>query len=254
MGAHQLFRDGNGLAYLFYGPLAPGTASASSANAILFGEPPITPEEEDLFGESVAAAGDVDGDGFDDVIVAASNNRAGGVRAGRAYVFRGPLAGPIQAEAADRTFTGAAENLLGTSLAPVGDLNGDGAGEVFIGAPGVFESGVVEYAGVFHGRTPTNGAPSPETQSTALRLSDASPNPLAHSTRITVAVTRGQAVRVDLVDALGRSVAVLFEGSMRPGETRLLEIDAAGLAGGVYVVRASGETSTVATRVVVRSD
>ena len=43
----------------------------------------------DLFGNSVASAGDVNNDGFDDLIVGAFDNDAGGTNAGRAYVFSG---------------------------------------------------------------------------------------------------------------------------------------------------------------------
>ena len=43
----------------------------------------------DLFGLSVASAGDVNNDGFDDLIVGASFNDAGGTDAGRAYVYLG---------------------------------------------------------------------------------------------------------------------------------------------------------------------
>ena len=47
------------------------------------------PAENDNFGSSVASAGDIDNDGFDDLFVGASNNDAGGFVAGRAYVFSG---------------------------------------------------------------------------------------------------------------------------------------------------------------------
>jgi hypothetical protein len=45
--------------------------------------------KEDTFGRHVAGAGDVDGDGYADVIVGAPGNDAGGKGAGRAYVFSG---------------------------------------------------------------------------------------------------------------------------------------------------------------------
>lgn len=43
----------------------------------------------DQFGSHAAGAGDVNGDGFADVIVGAPNNSANGAKAGRAYVFSG---------------------------------------------------------------------------------------------------------------------------------------------------------------------
>ena len=46
-------------------------------------------KKEDNFGQHVAGAGDVDGDGFADVIIGAPNNSAGGKDAGRAYIYSG---------------------------------------------------------------------------------------------------------------------------------------------------------------------
>ena len=45
--------------------------------------------KDDVFGRHVAPAGDVDGDGYDDVLIGAPGNGAGGKEAGRAYVFSG---------------------------------------------------------------------------------------------------------------------------------------------------------------------
>ena len=135
VGAHQLFRTGNGKGYVFHGPLPAGVIPASEADAIFLGEPPVV-EEEDLFGEAVASAGDVNGDGLDDVLVAASNNNVGGTRAGRAYLFLSPLSGTIPAATANRIFTGREGHLLGTALAPLGDLSEDGLDDFLIGAPG----------------------------------------------------------------------------------------------------------------------
>jgi hypothetical protein len=128
VGADQLFNQGTGKAYVFYGPLA-GNIQAADAGAILIGE-----AAQDGFGISVSGAGDFNGDGFDDVIVGAWDNDGGGGRSGRAYTFFGPLAGTIAGADADFNVTGAPSDELGMSVA-VGDLNGDGVGDLIIGAP-----------------------------------------------------------------------------------------------------------------------
>jgi hypothetical protein len=148
-GAHQLFSNGAGRAYLFHGPLE-GAIAAASADAILLGEV-SSPQEGDLFGQSVASAGDTDGDGRDDVLVGAPSNATGGVRAGRVYLFHGPLSGTVQASAADRVFTGSEFDLFGSSVAAAGDANADGLADLMAGAPTFFGENKLGYAAVFFG-------------------------------------------------------------------------------------------------------
>ncbi|MEZ6197218.1 MAG: integrin alpha [Planctomycetota bacterium] len=84
----------------------------------------------DRFGWSVDGAGDVDGDGSDDLIVGA-NYHAGsaGIQQGRAYVFTGS-SGTLY-----RMYDGeAVSDLYGSAVSSAGDLDGDGRDEVVIGA------------------------------------------------------------------------------------------------------------------------
>ena len=77
--------------------------------------------------------GDVNGDGYADVIVGARLNDAGGTNAGRAYVFYG---GSGADSLADLTLTGAAAgDQFGMSVGSAGDFNGDGKSDVLVGAP-----------------------------------------------------------------------------------------------------------------------
>ncbi|MEO6695147.1 MAG: FG-GAP-like repeat-containing protein [Ignavibacteria bacterium] len=88
----------------------------------------------DEYGRSVSNAGDVNGDGFDDVIIGAAHNNAGGINAGRAYIYFG---GTVINTAVDVILTGAAvNNYLGASVSSAGDVNSDGYDDVIVGAYG----------------------------------------------------------------------------------------------------------------------
>ena len=71
-------------------------------------------------------------------------------------------------------------------------------------------------------------------------LSAPVPNPARGDARVTLSLDAPQAVRVTVVDVLGRTVAVLADGPLA-GDAAFT-VDAAALAPGVYAVRAEGET------------
>ncbi len=84
------------------------------------------------FGISVSTAGDVNGDGYDDVIVGAKNNDKAGSNSGAAYVFYG---GYYMDSVYDARMTGeSADDLFGGSVSGAGDVNGDGYDDVLVGA------------------------------------------------------------------------------------------------------------------------
>jgi VCBS repeat protein/FG-GAP repeat protein len=116
-----------GRAYLFEGPFAGTSTTAAAANTIsttFFG---------DNVGFSVSAAGDVNGDGLDDVLVGARGSDAGGIQAGRAYLFLGPVT-ERAAGGADAIITGLPFEEIGRIVAPAGDLNGDGFDDIIVGS------------------------------------------------------------------------------------------------------------------------
>ncbi|MDM7913775.1 MAG: integrin alpha, partial [Candidatus Eisenbacteria bacterium] len=90
-------------------------------------------QAEAAYGGSVAMAGDVNGDGFSDVIVGAARYDNGQSNEGRAYVYHGSAAG-LATTAAWTAESNQANSWFGGSVATAGDVNGDGFSDVIVGA------------------------------------------------------------------------------------------------------------------------
>ncbi len=68
------------------------------------------------------------------------------------------------------------------------------------------------------------------------------PNPFNPEATFRFGVNAQQNVRAELVDALGRVVSTLFEGSVSADAMQTVRIDGSGLPSGVYMIRLVGET------------
>jgi len=117
---------GKGKAYVYAGSGSGlGSAAAWSAEG---------GQDNEQFGLAVAAAGDVNKDGYSDVLVGAPGYGNGQVQEGRAYLYAGSTGG-LGAAAAWSIESEQAGAHLGAALAGAGDVNRDGYGDLLIGAP-----------------------------------------------------------------------------------------------------------------------
>jgi hypothetical protein len=123
-----------GAAWVFYGS-ATGVPDGNPATALTQLE---SDEADSMFGRSVASAGDVNGDGYADVIVGAYRFDVDAVEQGAALIFMGSSGGIVGSDpdtAAAIIAAGQPNAQLGYSVASVGDVNGDGYADVAVGAP-----------------------------------------------------------------------------------------------------------------------
>ena len=117
------FKEGRAYVHL-------GSASGLSLTPAWIGESNQVGAE---FGMEVSTAGDVNGDGFSDIIVGAWRYDNGQTDEGRAFVYHGSASGlsvPISWTADGDQSTGQ----FGISVSSAGDVNGDGYSDVIIGA------------------------------------------------------------------------------------------------------------------------
>jgi hypothetical protein len=84
-------------------------------------------------GISVSTAGDVNGDGYGDVIAGAHLASSGGINGGRAFVYHGSASG-LSAAPAWSAAGSIANSRFGYAVSEAGDVNGDGYGDVIVGA------------------------------------------------------------------------------------------------------------------------
>ena len=90
------------------------------------------------YASQVSTAGDVDGDGLDDLVIGAAGRDVGGVDSGAAYVVLASSLGTnriIDLVEADYVFIGERSyDVAGSTVSDAGDVDGDGLGDILVGA------------------------------------------------------------------------------------------------------------------------
>ncbi len=138
------YNSKTGRAYLYYG----GSSPDSIPDVIFNGETSWYP----FFGNSATGAGDLNRDGYDDIIIGAYGYS--GLN-GRAYIFYG---GVNMDNIPDLVLEGEQIfNVFGMQVAKAGDVNGDGFPDVIVGARGY--NNWTGRAYIFFGGTNMNNVP-----------------------------------------------------------------------------------------------
>ena len=133
-----------GRAYIYFGGLSMNTVADVTLTGV---------SASNFFGYSVSNAGDVNGDGYSDVVVGAYGYSSS---TGRAYIYFGGL---TMNNTVDVTLTGeSTSNLFGISVSSSGDVNSDGYSDVLVGASGYSSSTGRAYI-YFGGSSMNNTAP-----------------------------------------------------------------------------------------------
>lgn len=132
-----------GAVFLFH-----GSSDGPSATAAWTGRSGVPNAQ---YGTSVASAGDVNGDGYSDVIVGAPRLTSVASSEGRAFVYYGGASG-LSAEAGWEVSGSIANAWFGSSVSSAGDVNGDGYSDVVVGAMRYNDGEAEEGAAfVYHG-------------------------------------------------------------------------------------------------------
>lgn len=147
-GADKNTRADSGSGYVVFGSATPAS--------IGFASPPVGWGFEidgaaagDTLGSAVSGAGDVNGDAIDDLIVGAPAAQPNNANSGSSYVIFGSVNPTSPLDLASMTtaqgfrLDGVGGSKSGRTVAGVGDLNGDGLGDVAVGAPLTANNGSV---------------------------------------------------------------------------------------------------------------
>ena len=250
-----------GKAYVYHG--SPGGLATSAAWTVEGNQTAAR------YGTSVSSAGDVNDDGYSDVIVGAPRYDNDVTNEGRIFVYLGSEAGLATPPAwtAESDQFGPPE--FGTSVAAAGDVNDDGYADVIVGAP-LYSNGqpgegrAFVYNGPAGGlarspRRPEEGNGMPVSQGLAPShqplLGLSSPNPFDRSTEVPYTIVHGGHLRLAVYDVLGREVAVLANGVLPEGR-HTARWDGRSTAGtpmpvGVYFLRLDFGQRTESQRIVI---
>lgn len=197
------------------------------------------------FGGAVGVVTDVNGDSISDILIGATGEYDGLTLTGRAYVFSGAT-GELLSDILSPNPK--SSGLFGYSIAGVPDANGNGIGDILVGA--VQEDGTSATEGrayLVAGAMPVSNEPGPSRIVNSL---DVYPNPATKSATVRLDASRAEQITLKLFDILGREVATVHNGAVDIG-TNTLGIDVKSLPTGIYMLTASTSSGLMTKAFVV---
>jgi hypothetical protein len=152
--------NGDGLADLIVGDPGMGRVHTYLGNGsgLLSTSVTLAGPTGSTFGNSVATARDVNGDGYDDVIIGAHSVRA-------AYVYLGGAAA-LDVSSPIQLFPQALAYSYGFSVAGLGDADGDGRADVAVGDQAALGPDTFQFTGEVYIYPGTSGGSQPSAQVT----------------------------------------------------------------------------------------
>ncbi len=228
IGAKAYGRD-TGRAYIYYGDIT----MADTAAVILTGE-----KSRSEFGVSVSTAGDINFDGYDDIIVGAGGYQSA---KGRTYIFLGDS---TMNQYADVTITGrTTNNFFGNSVAGNLDINNDGVNDILVGAYKKKEA----FAYTIYNPTAVEDS---ELKGINFVLSQNYPNPFNPSTTISFNIMTKGNYKLTVYNMLGQKVKTLVNGELSSGYQKVT-LNANNFPSGIYFYTLSGENVQITRKMIL---
>lgn len=218
-----------------------GGAKIESQPSFIFHKPFQT--SSTTFGQTIVNVGDINGYGYNSLLVTDPESQDEGYFGGSVFLF--PMQKGLQDKCEAYASWGDYQANFGTTAIAVGDMNGDGLADFFVGADAdstaVFDGigRIIAFLG-----DPSYGSPivvkEPSIQPQGFALNQNYPNPFSSTTNISFSITDarlyGEKVTLKIYNMLGKEIYTAYSG-IADDFAYTIRVNAAGLPEGNYFYR-----------------